>query len=234
MFKKVLFLFLFLLGSLCAANYDGVWFLGFNLDKEIFQGENGRNNRIYLSQVIDRQVICKKIFPDEKLAESTIYPLEEYAPINALADVLTKPITPEAKLIGSQLILMHTDGIKTCQAAQLIAAELASKNINVILRKIDTSKYDNWEKALLKKDYDLFLMGFKSEYKKDIDTYLLPLFSSSGYANFMGYHNPVVDRQLTELAKTSANGKTTVYKLLDKSIAADLPILPIFYIEEMH
>jgi ABC-type oligopeptide transport system substrate-binding subunit len=228
---KKLIIFILFFGLLVAGNkYDGIWFMGFNLKRDIFHADSGRKLRIYLAQNIDRPVICKEVFFTEEPATGYVYPLLDYLPQDELSKLLAEkieqgPIRP--------LILLHSDGLKTCRVAELIAGQLASKNIQVILRKVDNSKYDNWEDALKKNDYDLFLMGFKAEYPQEVDTFLRALYGSGGYANFMNYSNPVIDKQLAEWAKTTPTTRPTILKMLNKNISLDLPLLPIFYIEKM-
>lgn len=230
MLKKLIIFILFFDLLLAGNNYDGIWFVGFNLKRDVFHADSGRKLRIYLAQNIDRQKIGKEVFLTEKPATGYIYPLADYLPQDELAKLLAEknkqePIRP--------LILLHSDGIKTCRTAELIAGQLASKNIQVILRKVDNSKYENWEEALKKNNYDLFLMGFKAEFQQDVDTFLRALYGTGGYANFMNYSNPVIDKQLAEWAKTTPASRPTILKMLNKNISLDLPLLPIFYIEKM-
>ena len=77
MLKKIIVLIL-LFGLLLAGNnFDGLWFLGFNLKRDVFRADSGRRLRIYLAQSIDRAEICKEVFLTEEPANSYIYPLAD-------------------------------------------------------------------------------------------------------------------------------------------------------------
>lgn len=231
MLKKILILVFFICCNAAWAAYDGLWFLGFNLERDIFKNEQNKELRFYLAQHIDRELICREVFSDEKIADSFVYPIANYNPKNELRNLLAKKVN-YTKV--RPLILLHSDGLKTCQAANMIVRQLASANIEVVLKKVDLSKHNSWEEALLKKDYDLFLMGFKAEYMQDIDSFLIPLYTSSGYANFMNYSNPVIDKQMANFTNTSSMGRQTVLNLINKNISDDLPLLPFFYIERIN
>lgn len=230
--KKYFLIILFIFSFLFANVYDGLWFMGFNLDRDVFKGEQGKVNRLYVAAGLDLDKIQREVFPEEKIARSFIYPVSEYNQELITGNIQFKSGKKNLKL--RTIVLLHSDGIKSQKAAQLIAGQLASQNIKVKLQKIDNTKYNSWEEALKSKDYDLFLMGFKADYQKSVITFLLPLYGSNGYANFMGYKNPVVDKLLKEIDANSHTANETVLKLLDKNLNNDLPLLPIFYIEQIN
>jgi ABC-type oligopeptide transport system substrate-binding subunit len=121
--------------------------------------------------------------------------------------------------------------VKTRKIAEILKKNLARLGIEMIAK--ETRMDASWEKALRSDDYDLFLMGFKADYAGTEETFLEPLFSSSGYANFMKYRNKEVDQLLGELKQTGSAARAGLLKTLNNLIYQDLPVIPIFYIEKI-
>jgi ABC-type transport system substrate-binding protein len=145
--------------SAFATGYDGVWFLGFNLHKDVF---NNINVRKAIGRAIDRKYIATQIMSGEVVPNGFIpkgmagYSAkihdQEYNPEKAkpyLKDVFT-------------LTLLHTDGVKTIKIAKLIKKNLAAVGVNVNLKQVAYQDQTRWEKELQSGKDHLFLMGYKS------------------------------------------------------------------------
>jgi ABC-type oligopeptide transport system substrate-binding subunit len=64
-----------------AKGYDGVWFLGFNLNSPLFSDENAKPVRQAVAMAIDRDKIAKKIVGDDVVPVGIIPPgMEGYNP----------------------------------------------------------------------------------------------------------------------------------------------------------
>src|SRR3989339_695187 len=165
-----LFISIFLI-SLCslsyASDYDGVWFLGFNLHKDIFSDLRVRQAVAYS---IDRKQIVK-IVSDEVVPSSIIPPsfkeydssLPKYTYDTAKASQLLKAAGYTAKDKSlKNLTLLHTDGVVTKKIAALIKKNLLKIGITVKLKEVE---YDNpalWVKELKSGRHHMFLMGYKA------------------------------------------------------------------------
>jgi len=152
--------------------YDGVWFLGFNLHKDVFSSKNTRKAFKYL---IDKNYIAKTVIGDENI------------PLNILPETLIGGSTKEGvyvdikkassllKLAGYSkgdkrlkgLVLVHTDGIKTVEIANKIKKDLSKGGIEITLKKIPYIDSKEWTKTLEGGRNHLFLMGYKAN---DFDT----------------------------------------------------------------
>jgi len=213
-----------------AVEYDGLWFLGFNHQSEIFKGSKGLNNRKYLAKIINRKKIAVQIIGSSVVAESYIYPNQYYQAEqqDIFADINCS--TPNIK----QIILHHTDGDKTRDIAEIIADDIEKKsNIKVVTKIYSMSKPQLWEKALKKSEFDIFLLGFKADYNGTEDTFIEPLYSSAGYANFMDYQNKNVDKLIDELKNANNEQKNAILKTLDNILKAEVVLVPLFYIEKI-
>ena len=115
--------------------YDGVWFLGFNLNKDIFKGKSGRLLRQAFATSIDKKYITYKVMGDSIVPTGIIPPgmsgydekLAGYPyDIPAAKKLLkTAGFSPGDKRI-KQFTLGHTDGKKTVEIAKVIENQLTA------------------------------------------------------------------------------------------------------------
>jgi len=146
-----------------AKEYDGLWFLGFNLHKDIFSDVSVRQAVNY---AIDRQQIATKIISDETTPNGVIPPgMLGYDP--KLADYgynvkKAKALFKDAGFKGATLSLLHTDGLKTIEIAKLIRKNLATVGIKVILKQVPYSDQEKWNAELQSGRHHMFLMGYKA------------------------------------------------------------------------
>ena len=158
---------LLLISAAQAKEYDGVWFLGLNLDKEIFKKVEVRRA---FSHAIDRLTIIQTIVSEEVVPKGVIPPgmagydasLEGYAYDVGLAKQLMKQAgvgmnDPRLK----NMVLLHTDGVKTVAIAEQISRDLQKIGAKVILKQVSYSDQSRWYFELKSEKYDLFLMGYK-------------------------------------------------------------------------
>lgn len=235
-----------------AKEYDGLWFLGFNVQKPPFDSLKVRQA---VAHCLDRQYIAK-VAGDEKIPASFIPPgLEGYNSdlkpfghnIKFAKTLLRRSgyLTSDPAL--KSLNLLHTDGLKTIEIAKKIQQDLRQLGMNIKLVPLSYWDEEKWDRELRSGEYQLFLMGYKAEVEKlftaeagvsDTNPAQLiePLFRSSGSANFTGYGNSSVDMLLDQISVIDPSmKKERALKLreVNKLIYKDLPAVLLFYIEKL-
>ncbi|OGC15433.1 hypothetical protein A2246_04955 [candidate division WOR-1 bacterium RIFOXYA2_FULL_37_7] len=163
---KLLCICIFIIGfsSLAfAKEYDGVWFLGFNLHKDVFSNVKAREA---IAHAINKQYITTKIMSEE------VVPIGVIPPNMQGNDTTLKEITYNANMAKQllkasgenrpkELTLLHTDGIKTKMIAETIKNNLNKIGIKINLKEVTYEESAVWGKALNSGKDHLFLMGYK-------------------------------------------------------------------------
>jgi len=221
-----IFLSLILLFSLAQATvtYDGLWFLGFNLASQHFQGAAGLELRQKICRQVDRGLLAKKIMGAENVPDSFIpLGMPGYSPQQDFFQYVPQ----QSKAQAITLNLLHTDGVKTEKIVRELRQELAGIGIALISWPVNYSEPDRFEESLRTGGYDLFLMGYKAE-EGSTKEMLQELFTGQGKANFFRLNDTELDSCINALG-VSADLKAfdKVQQILwEKQI-----LLPIFYIE---
>lgn len=236
-----------------AQGYDGIWFLGFNMKKDVFSGPSGKTVRQAFNHAINRAYICKEIIGDPNIPTGVIPPglpghdesIKGYSHAPAKAKKLLASAGLKAgdkKLKG--LTLIHTDGIKTVRTAQAIKKDLAAAGIDISLKEIPYEENDAWEQKLSAGTAPLFLMGYKVPpqpfEKNDSDSrsekFLYELFHSKGEANMFFLKNKELDAliETTELTQSKeAQLKERLMEKADRILFGDPVTVNLFYIKEL-
>jgi ABC-type transport system substrate-binding protein len=145
-----------------AKEYDGLWFMGFNLHKDIFSDARVRQAVNY---AIDRKYIAQRIMSEEVVPSGVIPPnMSGYDPQLKGYDydvARAKKLLKAARYSGGKLTLLHTDGVKTISIAKRIKKDLAMVGLEVSLKQMDYSDQEKWQKELESGRHHLFLMGYK-------------------------------------------------------------------------
>lgn len=154
-----------------AKEYDGVWFLGFNLAKPIFGDANGKVVRQAVAIAIDRDKIAKKIVGDDTVPVGFIPPgMEGYDPsLNAYPHdyAVAKRLMKSAGYPLSDARLKHisfliTDGVKTKDISDEIKRDLINLGFDITTTTVKYGDFSTWQKELLSGKYDMFVMGYKA------------------------------------------------------------------------
>ena len=221
-----------------AKEYDGLWFLGFNLKQDV---PAKKEIREAVAKSISIEFMVTKIISDEVVPGSIVPPgmdgydkqiLPPEKDLKLAAALIKKSGIPQKKL--KNLVLLHTDGVKTIQIADLIKKDLWEVGIDIKLEKIAYAEQEKWAEALSSGKYDFFLMGYKSDPDKGTLDFLLNLFSSSGEANFTFYNNKMVDSLLSQISKLKDKALITKkLKEINQIICQDQPVVGIFYITKL-
>ncbi|MBU0671947.1 MAG: hypothetical protein KJ732_02840 [Candidatus Margulisbacteria bacterium] len=247
------FLFLGNYSSAEAKEYDGIWFLGFNLNKDLFRDQEVREA---VNATVDKDSIVKNIISCEVIPVSIIPPgmlgydpdLEPTLQDAKFAKLLMKKAGyPMNDKRIKDLSLLHTDGLKTIEIAKQIQNNLRGIGMKVDLVEISYAEEGKWVKELTSGKHDLFLLGYKAGVEQlftseaeatEIDSASLvePLFKTDGDVNFTGYSNSEVDKLLDQVGgfklalKSERHNKL---KKINQLVHKDLPVVVLFYIEKL-
>lgn len=209
-------MFLVFCNLVCAAAYDGVWMLGFNFQQPVIR--NNSTLRKAIAHSLNRKAYTVDV--EEQYAGSPLYPTNDFQP----RDVFE--YNPQTVPTPQTVTIVHTDGVKTRKIAEFIRQDLAKVGITVNLMEVPMD--DSWSLILQKGNYDCFLMGFKADYQGEIGSYIKPLFSKGGYANFMHYENHSLELLLNE-----STYRAQTLRDIETILTEDVPVIPIFYIEKI-
>lgn len=158
-------------GPAFSKEYDGVWFLGFNLHTKLFGDETGKVVRQAVTIAVDRDKIVKKIIGDDVVPVGVIPPgMEGYDPSlspyphdYAMAKRLMKssgyPLNDKRL---KKISLLMTDGEKTKLIVDEIKRDLINIGFDITTTVVKYSDTKEWESALLSGKYDMFVMGYKA------------------------------------------------------------------------
>jgi peptide/nickel transport system substrate-binding protein len=233
-------------------DYDGIWFLGFNLKNAVFSDPKVRQA---VNLAINRENLALKIVSSEAVPigfvppgmlgynpdlEPTFYDRRE------AKKIMTRSGHPMNDKRIKNLTLLHTDGLLTVEIAREIQKDLKAIGMKIDLVEVSYKNEDNWINELTSGKHALFLMGYKADIEKIFseeatsqdDSYSLlePLFKTEGDANFTGYSNKEVDKLLDQVSGLNLalkNDRHAKLKEINQILYNDLPVIVLFYIEKL-
>ena len=193
-----------------AKEYDGIWFLGFNVQKPPFDDLKVRQavaHALNAAAGSDEALPAGFVPPTMTGADPDLKPFKANIPFarTLLKRAGYKPNDPRLKKVR----LLHTDGDKTVVIARQIKQDLKKIGIGVELVEVSYRDEVRWSRELASHKYPLFLMGYKADNlftaeaataAPDTARLLEPLFRTNGEANFTGYSNPDVDMLFDQLS----------------------------------
>ena len=149
--------------------YDGLWFLGFNLHKDLFAEVGVRKA---FNHAVDREFIAKEIMSVEVTPTGSTPPgmngYDKNLKGSSFNIKLAKKLMREAgypmrdKRL-KDLSLLHTDGVKTIRIAEKIQSDLRKIGVKVSLKQVSYKDRDIWGAELMSGRHHMFLMGYKVE-----------------------------------------------------------------------
>lgn len=231
---------IFSISGASAVNYDGIWFMGFNLGKVYFKDDIGLKLRKGISLAIDKKRINREFGEEAAFPKSIIPPSMEgydesnakYLQYNPALAIKNLKGTKTNVLVG--LTLLHTDGLKTKMFAKYIKEDLAKVGVKVKLVEISYSVQDKWIRAMTSGKYDMFLLGYKAQDYRRTESLLGPIFRSKGEANFMFFKDEEVDKRIEKIrGSTIKAGREENLKKLNKYLISKYTLVPLFYIESL-
>ena len=120
-----------------------------------------------------------------------------------------------------KLIVNSESSFKTALAAEL-KKELADVGINI---EIEELTWDEFSKALKKRNFDLYLGEVKMTSSFDLTQMLV----EKGSLNYGGYKNKEMNQLLTDFARSGGNARGPAALKLYKAIAEHAPIIPLCF-----
>ncbi len=230
--------------------YDGLWFLGFNMAKDIFGDKNGSLVRQAINHAINRKRIVE-IIGDTNIPTGVIpIGMPGYDPelqgfpynLSLAKSLMLKAGYPLNDKRLKVLTLLHTDGKKTIEIAKWIKRDLINLGIDLTLKEVKYEEQEAWERELSSGKYHMLLMGYKAtswgseEAKADTVKLLYPLFHSGGSANFTFYSNSRVDELLDQLESIDislSSMREGKLKEINRVLLEDPPTVNLFYITKL-
>ena len=245
MAKKSIAVSLLLIATVSFAQvkeYDGIWFLGFNLQKPPFDNLKVRQA---VAHGLNQDFIASIIPPGMPGNDPNLRPYKYNLKFAKTLLKRAKYQLSDPRLKG--LTLLHTDGVKTIEIAKKVQKDLKQIGMQINLIQIGYRDQEKWNSELASKKHHLFLMGYKAESEqlfteeasvKAADSYRLlePLFKTDGEANFTGYSNSTVDMLLDQVSVIGfefSKERELKLKEINKNLYKELPVLALFYIEKL-
>lgn len=225
-----------------AKAYDGIWFLGFNVNEPPFDNLKVRQA---VAHCLDRESIASFIPPGMPGYDPELKPYK----LNAqYAKTLMKRAgfgLNDKRL--KNISLLHTDGVKTIEIAKAIQNDLRQIGIKIDRVQARFRDEEKWNKELSSKKFPLFLMGYKAEPERlftdeasasgpDSARLLEPLFKTDGSANFTGFSDPTADMlfdQLSVISSALLREREVKLKEINIKLYKELPAIVLFYIEKL-
>jgi len=237
------FYFLLLTLPAFAAEYDGIWFLGFNLRQPPFDNLNVR--QAVVCALTSAEADGSFIPPGMAGYDTTLPPNKYNLKYAALLLKRAGYKTSDQRL--KHLTLLHTDGLRTIAIARQIRADLRALGLRLELVEVSYRDAARWEKELRSGKHQLFLMGYKAGAEQlftaeaagsgpESADLLEPLFKTGGAANFTGYSSPAVDMlldQLSVIAPAMTMERELKFREINKTLYRDRPAVVLFYIEKL-
>lgn len=249
-----------LTGTSISLPYDGLWFLGFNTNKDVFGDTGSKQVRKAFNHAINRVHICKDIIGDVNVPTGVIpawcegsdgtlkgYDFDPGLARSLLRKAGYRPGDPRLR----DLVLIHTDGIKTQEIAKSVKRDLKDIGIKIQLKQIPYSNSGEWENTLASGKYHMFLMGYKFLAGKVTDEsssleaiegpfdsagYIRSLFSSGGEANMFFLRDKTLDYTLEYIGlipSTEAAFRTKKLKDLNWRLQENPVTVNLFYIKKI-
>lgn len=255
-FKYCLYLvscLLFFASSAGAKDYDGIWFLGFNVQKPPFEELKVRQavahtlDREYITtQIASEDVIPISIIPPKMTGYDPMLPDYKLNPKYGKALMRNAKYPPNDKRLKN-LTLLHTDGVRTIAIAKKIQNDLKQLGLKINLVQVSYRNEEQWNRELASRKHHLFLMGYKAEledfFTKEAsttvaDSYRLlePLFKTGAEANFTGFSNNQVDTlldQVSVIGPSFAKEREEKLNEINVILYKQLPVLVLFYVEKL-
>ena len=237
------------------APYDGIWFLGFNLHKDVFSEKSGRDVREAVAEAISLTKISKIVgsaelpagyIPAGLAGAMKSGPSANLAGARALLEKDgIRPSDPRLK----KLSMLHTDGRETVLIARSIESDLKKLGITVTRVVIPFAQQERWREELESGRHHMFLMGYKDEggydnfgaapasseakaYVPNPVAILRPLFGSRGEANFTFFRNAEFDALMEKADEPGSlpASREAILQQTNEILVRERPAVVLFYI----
>lgn len=212
---------------------NATYYLICNTTDPLFKNPNVRKA---VSLAINRQAICDTVFegtrdPADNIIPPGIAGYEKGVWADAKYDVegakkaLADAGFPDGKGIAG-IKLSFNSGAGHEKIMELVQSDLKKIGISATFNSADFPVY---LKQLDAGKFQIGRLGWIADYPI-ADNFLYPLFQSKSGDNKSKYSNPAVDKALDDARKiTDDAARIKAYQEIDKTIAADNPVLPLMF-----
>ena len=213
-----------------------VYYLMLNMEDETLKDLNLRKA---ISLAINRQAICDTVFEGTREPAGGIvapgiagyqensWEFSRYDKDEAIK-ILDQyyPADADGKRGVSVALTYNLDGDHK-SVMEMVQADLTAVGLDV------TSNTGEWASILTNTypngDFQIGRLGWIADYPI-MDNFLYPLFVTGGDNNYGKYSNPEVDADLLAArAIADDNERIAAFQEVDKKIAADMPVVPLFF-----
>ncbi|MBU4557182.1 MAG: peptide ABC transporter substrate-binding protein [Actinobacteria bacterium] len=215
-----------------------VYYIVANTKNDVMKDANIRKA---VSYAINRQAICDVVFEGTREPADNIVPpgVAGYEPgvwaeakydVEAAKKVLADAGYPDGVGAPELTLTFNNDGGHE-KIMQLVQSDLKVIGLTV---KFDTADFPTTLKKYDAGNFQFGRLGWIADYPI-MDNFLYPLFFSTAGDNKSAYNNPDVDKQLDEARKTvDGDARIAMYQEIDKTIGADLPVIPVMFYKHHH
>lgn len=208
-------------------------YMGFNLRKKVFQD---RRVREAIAYAIDREEIIDLLFFSHGMVcHGPFMPGSDVYP----AELKSHPYDPEkSKLLLRELgygsdhplrfeVVTNTGNDTRIYAAQIIQHQLRKAGIEMSIRTMEWQAFLNT--VVMPHQFEAVLMGWSLSLTPDAYSIWHSDGDRKGGFNFIGYHNPEVDRLIVESEKIIDPKQFAInYQKLFKKIVEDYPYIFLY------
>lgn len=215
-----------------------VYYLVANTKNDVMKDANMRKA---VSYAINRQAICDTVFEGTREPADNIVPpgvagyesgvwAEAKYDVEAAKKALADAGYADGKGAPELTLTFNNDGGHE-KIMQLIQSDLQAIGLTV---KFDTADFPTTLKKYDAGNFQFGRLGWIADYPI-MDNFLYPLFFSTSGDNKSAYNNPEIDKALDDARKTvDGSERIAKYQEIDKTIGADLPVIPVMFYKHHH
>lgn len=215
-----------------------VYYIVANTKNDVMKDANVRKA---VSYAINRQAICDVVFEGTREPADNIVPpgVAGYEPgvwaeakydVEAAKKAIADAGYPDGVGAPELTLTFNNDGGHE-KIMQLVQSDLKVIGLTV---KFDTADFPTTLKKYDAGNFQFGRLGWIADYPI-MDNFLYPLFFSTSGDNKSAYNNPDVDKMLDEARKTvDGDERIALYQEIDKTIGADLPVIPVMFYKHHH
>lgn len=215
-------------GSYTDADTPIMQYLGFNLNRRLFQDEAMRKA---ISMAVDRTALVNAYLVGHGVAAqfpihpaSDLYPqeLEQTYTADDCAAAMTELSMADGEWIYSMTLLVNSENSFKVAAAQEIAAALEQYDFDVTVNALP---WDEFLAALADGRYDMYY----GECKLTADWDASALLGTGGSLNYGGWSDPITDACLSDCLKADDSRRAAALESLCRRLQSQTPIIPLCF-----
>lgn len=215
-------------GSYTDADTTVLQYLGFNLNRRLFQDEN---LRLAISMAVDRATYVSAYLMGHGVETqfpihpaSSLYPasLETSYTAEDCAAAMADVYMADGEWIYNMTLLVNSENTFRVSIAQEVAKELERYDFKVTVNALP---WDQYVSALMDGRYDMYL----AECKLTADWDVSPLLGTGGSLNYGGFSDSIVDSLLASCLTADDSSRPNALKALCRRLQSQTPIIPLCF-----